>query len=372
MRHIDKFSLILLLTALRCFAQTCTAPPPLNSTRNNLTPPSFRLERVNGALFVSVSVDGRSGFPFLIDTGYDESVLDSSTTQVLRLKTQGEHQEAARAGSVTVAKVQNVKLTIGNVQLPSADLTTVDLSNLAAVVGHPIGGVLGYDFFRLYAVVLDYLDRRMTLCDPLAFRPPPGAAILPVNLDSKQPYVEGEVSTTEGKRVVAMLELDTGSLDALDLNAAFARSRQLFNDRKLLPVRGVSVGGSTQAWITRTSSLQLGPFRLTGPITGVAEENAQRAGQIGAEILRRFRVTLDYSHKQVLLEPNSQLTDRFEFDHTGMLLMAVGGKFDQLQAFMVMVGTPAHKAGIKEGDQVVAVDGKPVASLEEARTLLKT
>ena len=47
-----------------------------------------------------------------------------------------------------------------------------------------------------------------------------------------------------------------------------------------------------------------------------------RAGNIGNEILRRFKVTFDYSRAQMILEPNNAIDQPDEFDMSGLSPLA--------------------------------------------------
>ena len=82
------------------------------------------------------------------------------------------------------------------------------------------------------------------------------------------------------------------------------------------------------------------------------------AGNIGNRILERFRVTLDYSGRHVWLEPGARYRTRDSFSRTGLML---GWTPDHIEAVSVLPGSPAAKAGLREGDRVVAVDGRRMA-----------
>jgi predicted metalloprotease with PDZ domain len=83
------------------------------------------------------------------------------------------------------------------------------------------------------------------------------------------------------------------------------------------------------------------------------------AGNIGNRILERFKVTLDYDHRRIWLEPGRRYKDRDRFTRTGLLL---SWSPDSVQAYSVLKGSPAEKAGVHEGDLVRAIDGKPASS----------
>src|SRR5207245_627633 len=87
------------------------------------------------------------------------------------------------------------------------------------------------------------------------------------------------------------------------------------------------------------------------------------SGVIGGELLRRFKVIFDYAHKQMILEPNASFADRFEYDMSGIRLRAEGDDFKTLRVRRVVENSPATEAGVREGDVISAVDGKPAAEL---------
>jgi len=85
--------------------------------------------------------------------------------------------------------------------------------------------------------------------------------------------------------------------------------------------------------------------------------NGVGAGLIGGEVLRRFNLTLDYGHKQLLLEPNDNFADASEINMSGLVLAPVG--VDHKTFKVVFVDSPAIAAGIRRGDILEAIDGKP-------------
>jgi C-terminal processing protease CtpA/Prc len=75
---------------------------------------------------------------------------------------------------------------------------------------------------------------------------------------------------------------------------------------------------------------------------------------IGNEILRRFRVTFDCPHKRMFFEPNSMRNRPFEMDMSGL------GFGPSYKIFSVAPGSVAERAGLKVGDVITKLDGKPV------------
>ena len=322
-----------------------------------------------GGVFVPVVMNNGQTYNFLLDSGFEDSVLAPATIRALDLKSGDKHTEAAPGGKVETSSVSGVSRSVGGVALLNRSLSSLDLSGFDPLFGRRLDGVLGYDFFEQFVVVLDYEHRQLTLCDPAAFQAS-GEQPVPLNLQTRQPYIDIDLEVANGKSIKTSIEIDTGKLDAFSLSAAFARRNGfLTNASTFLAVKGVSLGGDTQAWVTRAKSFKFANFTIKEPVMGIAEEEADRAGQLGYETLRRFTITFDYSTKRAYFEANPSFDEPYQFDHAGFILGAGGADFSTLTAFMVIADTPASAAGLREGDEILTVNSRAANSftLDEAR-----
>jgi len=121
--------------------------------------------------------------------------------------------------------------------------------------------------------------------------------------------------------------------------------------------------------MTRAKSLRFADLLIKSPVMGIAEEQADRADQLGYGVLKRFTITFDYARKTAFFEPNASFDQPYEFDHAGFVLGAGGTDFSTLTVFMVIAGTPASAAGIQTGDEILTINGRPARAftLDEAR-----
>ena len=94
----------------------------------------------------------------------------------------------------------------------------------------------------------------------------------------------------------------------------------------------------------------------------------QRCGLVGDDIFRRFNLILNYPKKQIHLSPNSHFRDPFDYSYTGMTMYSLDGN-----VFIddIVKGSPAYKAGLKNGDAVMGIDNNFSGDLETYKNLLQ-
>jgi C-terminal processing protease CtpA/Prc len=79
---------------------------------------------------------------------------------------------------------------------------------------------------------------------------------------------------------------------------------------------------------------------------------------IGNGLLDRFKLIVDYSRKRVILEPSERFNDPTDFDFFMFKIVRDNKTYrigDMLPASMTA------EAGLKIGDVLLAIDGKPVS-----------
>lgn len=339
-----------------------------------MSPVEIPIELHGNTPLVQVYVNGQGPLWFELDTGFGGDVLDANRARALGLEVGTPEKVPAPGGTIERSFVHDVRLRVGGVDLPPQTLLAIPLEHLAPFFGHPVDGVLSYDFIRRFVVEIDYAAARLRLYDPQTYQYAGRGEVLPISFLGQAPYVLASVLQPGREPVQGRFEIDTGSLDALNLNTPFAEANKLFPpEQKMFQVRGMSLGGETQGVITRVEALRLGHFTIPKPVTSAVTDDVDRAGQISAEILRRFKLILDYSHQRVILEKNSDFNEPFELDMAGVFIVAEPPDFKTLKLFLVIEGTPAWEAGLRSEDTITSINGRPASefSLVEVRRLFK-
>lgn len=321
-------------------------------------------------VWLEASIDGGPPQHFLFDTGASITVLDSTFAASHGIKAAG-YMQAAGAGAAGSASFA----TLGTLMLAGSGGDGVELRDLKVGVlsvnplfstffWRDMAGIIGYDVISRFVTTIDYDRGVLVLHDPRTFRPETREAALPMVLNGVVPALN---ATIDG-RYRGLFRLDVGSSSTVDVHTPFARANQL--EKHLahpMPVSGAGFGGTFVSVLGRMKSMAIGPYEWKEPMVSVARAvegafaSEEFAGNIGNRVLERFRVTLDYDGRRVWLEPGKRYHDRDGFTRAGALL---GWYHDRIEAVSVLPGSPAARAGLREGDRVVSIDGRPALGWE--------
>src|SRR5262249_54327560 len=136
-----------------------------------------------------------------------------------------------------------------------------------------------------------------------------------------------------------------------------------------IPGFGAGIDGEYRVVVGRASSFQLGRHVMMGPVVGLSmaaaghHSTSESDGCISSDILQRFLVVFDYSRNQMILEASARISDPFEADCTGMVLAASGPDRKTILVRRVQPESVAAEVGIKEGDEIISVDGQSSSQL---------
>ena len=345
------------------------------------------LELTNNTPFVQVSVDGSAPQTFILDTGNNGgSIVARECADRLGLASGAEAKADIGAGAGADVRTsqasQAVLLKALGDTLTVAQPMLLTLAHVARGEGRRVDGLLGSDFMSRHVVQIDYAARTITVHDSTPFPIPPGAAVVPLDLETGWAIAEFMVTPQGGKAIPCRVIVDTGMRGTITLFRPFSTKHGLFDSPGTLPhmVTGTGAGGITRGDVGRLDALSIGSLTFDRPVavfsrdtTGVLASEYPE-GIAGGEILRRHRVTFDYPHGRMILEPYAKAESTFEYDMSGLFLTADSPAFEKIRVVSVNPGTPAAAAGLRTDDEIVSIDGQrtPKMSLDQARQRLRT
>ena len=246
------------------------------------------------------------------------------------------------------------------------------LDDLAKTSGHEFAGILGTDFISEFVVEIDYLSKTITLHDKMTYQYHGAGQSFRVTFNSAGwPLIQATVIDRERSPIEGKFVLDIGSGGALILNRPFVESEHFLRaDRHTLPwLEGQALGGGIDASVGRITGLQIGHFLIKNPeavfsrAADGAFASAESQGNIGALILEKFKIILDYKNNRVILEPNARFDDPIDYNRSGLVLESVGENYQTFKIKAVAEDSPASDAGLRVGDTLIAIDGQQVSEL---------
>jgi predicted aspartyl protease len=327
---------------------------------------------------VQIKINDSEPLSFLFDTGNAGlSVVDATVAHRLGL-------ELAPSGSISFAGVTLPTLRAkaerfqiinnGRVErrlaLREISFDVVDLAPFAELAGRRVDGILGYDVIHRFVTTVDYgrqtvIFGRQTETLPTPQRTPApeprlevkgDRMIMPFALRDGWIVVKTRINGSDDEEMI----LDTGAslttfsrerARRLNLDVSRARPTTL-----ILPI------GRLTYLPHRLREIEFGGVMLKDAATVVVSTreglftSGTNTSLLGANILRHFRLTIDYGRRQLTLQRNADFEgDPHEYVSVGVLPKLRDGRF---YVSGVINGSPADEEGIEIGDQITRLDGR--------------
>jgi len=260
------------------------------------------------------------------------------------------------------------KVTIGRVVFEDIGAMTLRESSGNALASRLEDGLIGANLMRHCIWQIDFERRKITLTDRIeSLGGLENAARVSFVPKPMQYSPDIEVSLDNGEK--AILQFDTGSTGFLSL---------------LTPsLKTMVEGGKAVSWTARLDRFieapgESGPetnyfFRLRSVTVGsrsfenlpVAVFNSSRPeligrGSLGMEFLKNFVVTLDWKSNTVYLAPIPGKEVKRNIRTFGF---TYGHRDGAVRVESLYGGSPAEKAGLRIGDAIISINGKPVDRL---------
>lgn len=396
LKHIILFLFVLPFVGT---AQTFSLP-------NGQKTEKLKFRLINNLIVVPIEVNGTE-LSFLLDSGVSKPILfnlsDKDSVQInnvseITIRGLGEGKPIKALSST------GNTFRIKNIENNDQQLYVVmdKEMNFSPSLGFPIHGIMGYDLFRDFVVTINYGAKKIKFHDPesYTYKNHRKRETLPLSIFKNKAYVAGNLFLDDSEELPVKLLVDTGSSDAI----------WLFEDEDInIPEKyyedflGRGLNGNVYGKRTKVNSIKIGRFALKDAKAAFPDKESYRSiqnfgsrnGSVGGEVLKRFDIVFDYQRGKITLRKNGNFDTPFHYNlsgldlqHDGVRYIAesisdAGGimfsdkkEFGNVQLLFetqtrlslvpeiivsgIRAGSPAHEAGLKEGDVILAVNGKRV------------
>lgn len=321
-------------------------------------------------IIIPVAINNSDTLNFILDTGVRYPIitelpfvnkLNLNFLQPINLKGLGEGEQ------LTAYRSGNNVININGMVAYDQEIHMVINENfqISHILGIPVHGLIGFNLFKDYVVKIDYTDHKITLIKPefFTYREKQRDIVLPLILEQNKPFVRTSIVTDKNEDVPVKLLVDTGASDALWLSSK-SDNRITLPENNIETFLGRGLSGDLYGKKGRIGAIWVGPLVLYEPIVAFPDDELvdqligknDRNGTLGAEILRRFYVTIDYPNNRLILAPNSDIRDEFNYNMSGL---EVTNPMPGLPIFLISdirKNSPAYYAGLQENDQIIALN----------------
>jgi len=363
---------------------------------------------INNLIFIPINVNGAE-LTFLLDTGVAETTIFSLENKELRLSPLEKMRFSGLGGSASIEGFKSdhnlgkIGKNFTNDSFTLFIILDQDF-NISSHVGIPVNGIIGYHFFKNHPVVIDYASKKITVYkdDELFRKKIKKFTELPISIERNKPYIFADVEMTNERKNSKLL-IDLGNSDAIWLFPTLIKNF-VYNRPNIDDFLGRGFNGDIYGKRSRIHNFYLGDFKFEKPLTAMPDEFSiqhvslvgERKGSIGGDILRRFTAAFDYSNQKIYLKKNGNYNDPFHFNMSGLDFQQDGMQWEKdmvnleskkkdntgtgvevinnslqykfvLKPLFSIAGvrkdSPAEKAGLKKGDQLISINGRKTADM---------
>lgn len=326
--------------------------------------------------FIVIKVLFNRIFPlrFILDTGAEHTILTNrEITDMLAVDYQRRFTilGADMQTELYAYLVRGINMRIEDMEFLNRSILVLeeDYFRFDQFAGINVHGIIGADLIRRFVVEINYRRKTVTFHDPRRFndRRVSDFTRLSADFHRGKPYINASTRLANNQEIDTKLLMDTGASISLLLYTDTDTLLKL--PEKVIPgALGMGLGGSLEGYIGRVDRFQLDEdITFRELITNFQElhPNADssylnnRNGIIGNRLLNRFTVVIDYIKGYIYLRQVEDLQEDIEFDKSGLVMRAFGASLNNFEVFYVIPGSPADKAGLKKGDEIVRINWFP-------------
>ena len=328
----------------------------------------INFKAVRGLVVVPMYINSKGPYNFILDTGVgvtlitDPSLKDSLNLKYLRkigLSGLGDQIEL----TAYTTPFLNFRIASTEAKSCAAAILDNDILNLSGYVGMPIHGLIGYDFFKSFKIRINYSTQLLKIYQNTLPRLIAKGNKIDLQIEENKPYVNILVNAPNHQKLTLKMLIDTGSGNPISLET-YQKNAFPLPDNFVIANLGVGLSGNIRGFKGRIDQLKLGKFYMDSVITAfpyyedIAAKvtSTERNGSIGNTLLKKFDILYDYQNSCIYLKGNTSLKEPFEYDMSGMEIVAGGHNFDAFFVTRIERGSPADELGVQIGDQILRIN----------------
>ncbi|MEL7146223.1 MAG: aspartyl protease family protein [Bacteroidota bacterium] len=331
---------------------------------------SIPFEVFGDHIFIKVKVDGSEPLDFVFDTGDGLTVISNEVAGQLNLTSDQTVKKTSAGGSVTGALIDHNKLEIGDLHIDDIEVYSLDLNHLERLIGRNIDGIIGYDLLNKHIIQIDYDRMEFEIYDNDTWIYNGDGEEFNLKLTSYIPHIPCTVKLNNGEILKGEYFVNTGAGTTVDFNTPFVNKHDIIDKtgKHYSYLTGGIEKQETLHYEGRVVDFNIRDFSFSDMPVGISQaksgiQHSKKVfGILGNNVLRRFNIIFDYTNKKMYWEKNASFDEEFHVNTTGFDV-EMTPDLSEVKVHRVYEIGLAKQEGIKVGDIIIEIDGKPVSNM---------
>ena len=351
--------------------ETLNSGLEFTSSRRSVTIPA---KISNNLIVVPMRINDSPPLNFILDTGVNTTILTEPMIAYLFdfmpedlvyvLGLGGE-------GIIEAGMSRNLTFSMRGITGENMNLVVIPegILSFSELFGFPVHGIIGNDLFSRFPVRINYRTQTVRIFRESTYRIRRNSQIIPLEIDNNKPYVHVHITgDTPEKSDSLKLLLDMGATNPVFLNHSYSYLTQ----KRIPSFLGKGISGELIGEMGRLEKLTIGDFDLKRPLVAYPQEDFltdsnfmfEWEGILGAGILSRFHLIIDYNKERAVFRKNRDFNKDFHGNLSGIEIIAEGARFNEFKINHVRKNSVAYEEDIRPGDQIISIDNRNISRMD--------
>jgi hypothetical protein len=339
---------------------------------------TIKFKSASNLIIIPVTINESDTLNFILNTGVKYPIITElpfinklNLNYMMPVKIQGQEE----GDEMTAYRSANNSIKLGGLTAWNQEVQMIIDENfqISHMLGLPVHGLIGFNLFKDFIVRINYAAEELTLYRPeyYKYRDRRNDVIMPLHVEGNKPFIRTSIVTDDLQEVPVKLLIETGASDAIWLSKN-SDERINIPQKHIETFLGKGLSGDLYGIKGRIDGIWVGPLVLPKPIVAYPSSDIidqiitsnDRNGTLGAEILRRFIVTMDYRNSRLTLRPTYKVKDDFNYNMSGMEIINPMPGLPIFTISNIRENSPADLAGLEENDQILSLNSSNHQTLE--------
>jgi hypothetical protein len=334
-----------------------------NTNRRSISIPA-RIS--NNLVVIPVQINDSPPLNFILDTGVNTTILvEPMIAQVFEFPIEDVVYVLGlgNEGIVEAGMARGLTFSMRGITGNNMNLIVIPegILSFSEFFGFPVHGIIGNDLFRQFPIRINYRTNTVRIYREPTYPVRRNSQVIPLEIDNNKPYVWVHIEGDEKDKTDSLrLLVDMGATSPVFLNHSY----KYLTETRISSFLGKGISGELEGEMGRLENLAIGDFSIEKPLVAYPQSDFlmdasfsfEWEGILGAGILSRFHIILDYASQKLILRKNRSFGRDFHSNLSGMDIIAEGLRFNDYVVSHVRKNSIAYEVGILPGDRVISIN----------------